>query len=945
MDEKDQKIAYLEKIIGLAPGNVYWKDKQGRYLGSNDNFAKIVKLPSREAIVGKTDYELMSKELADMVYKADQEIMAANKERALEELGYDINGEPAIYLSKKVPLHDDDGQVIGIFGTSIDITERKNYESSLKKAKEELEITDKNKTAIIKNNEFLTQVIDLLPCNIYWKNRQGVYLGCNQNVAKVMGWDSSNEIVGKTVFDFCQADLAIQIDANDENVMQNNQEINIEEQGSLADGKLASFITRKVPLYDDNGNVTGLLGVSFDITERKQMEQALVEAKKQIELSNKAKAEFIQNMTYLQNVIAVLPGNIYWKNRQGIYLGCNDNAAHLVGLASGKEVVGKRLHDFVDKKYADAIEENDEKIMSSNKEETLEENAFDTKGNPAVYLTRKTPLHNEKGEVIGLLGLSLDISERKEYEIVLKDAKDRAEAASRAKSDFLAVVSHELRIPLTGILGMAQLLEGANLYPEQRDQLADLIKSSEHLLTLINDLLDIAKLEAGKMDFHYEPADLRKILQEMTNIISQQARLKGLELLVDYPYEIPSLVISDARAIRQIILNLTGNAIKFTEQGYVIIKVSCIDINTTQATLAIKVEDTGIGIPTDKLSIIFDRFAQADNSRTRRYGGTGLGLAITKEYIEAMGGTLTVQSEIGKGTVFTCTIPFDLQTAFISADPWESYRAQVKILIVDDTLRGEVLRKHIGSSSSQVIDSKNALNVLRAAQQAKKPFDIVIIDQQLSSSEPLELSQLIKQQAKLQQPMLILLASKLSLPAQKKAKEVGYFDFLFKPIQPIEMLINLTAAWEKWQALSSLAARRIVPIAIKNTANLPQILLVEDEPIIQRVHKVMLEKMGCKVEVADTGERALAKFTDKYYEIVFLDIGLPDINGFDVAKEMRYREVERGYTPIIGITGYNSEEDKYRCLQAGMDEVVIKPAKPEELKAVVEKWLLARKRQ
>ncbi len=795
MNDKDQKIAYLEKIIALTPGNIYWKDKRGKYLGCNDNFANILKLPHREAIIGKSDHELMTQELADKVREADIVIMVADQEQILEEIGFDIQGKQAIYLSKKVPLHDEQNKVIGILGTSIDITKRKIAEESLLKNREELEKT------------------------------------------------------------------------------------------------------------------------------------------------NKVKSDFISSMAYIQNIITLLPGNIYWKDKTGHYLGCNETVANILKLNAPADIIGKNDIELLGKEYAEIVKKIDEEVVRNNQERIIEELGFDINGNPATYLSRKTPLHNETGEVIGLLGVSLDISERKNYEEALANAKEKAEAASQAKSDFLAVVSHELRIPLTGILGMAQLIEGENLYPDQHEQLADLIKSGEHLLMLITDLLDIAKLEAGKMELRCAPVNLRKLIEEMSTIISYQAKLKGLELLVEYPSDVPGVVIADARALRQIILNLTGNAIKFTEQGHVFIKLSVIERMDTQVMLALRVEDTGIGIPADKLAIVFDRFAQADNTRIRRHGGAGLGLTITKEYIELMDGRITVESQADKGAAFICEIPFELQSINLDENPWEIYTAEVRLLIVDDTLRGEILRKHIGSSLCEISDSKNTLNTIRAAQQAKQPFNIVIIDQQLNAIDALQLSQEIKSQPKLQQPLLLLMTAKISLTAQKTAKTAGFFDFLFKPVQPLETLITLTAIWERWQESKQIAHKKISPLTEAGIELKLCILLVEDEPIIQRVHQQMLAKMGCQVDIAENGEKALKMFTDCYYQLVLLDIGLPDMDGFTIARQMRNLEVTRGYTPIIGLTGYNSIEDQQNCYEAGMDAVAIKPIKPEELRQIVEKYV------
>lgn len=541
-------------------------------------------------------------------------------------------------------------------------------------------------------------------------------------------------------------------------------------------------------------------------------------------------------------------------------------------------------------------------------------------------------LHNDKGDCVGLAGITEDVTYTKLREQALIDAKEKAEAANRAKSEFLAMVSHELRLPLTAILGMAQLLSLDCLLPVQHEQVKDIVEASERLLGVIDDLLDLSKLEAGKMELQLASLDLRKLLEEIATMLTFQAKSKGLELLVSYDEDAPYLVLGDARAIRQIVLDLVDNALKFTEQGYILIRVRCQEQTAQQAHLVLSIEDTGVGIAADKLQIIFERFNQGDTSYRRRYDGAGLGLTISKAYTELMGGIMMVESQAGKGSIFSCHIPFTLQQLSNSLiSPWELYRSTVKVLIVDDTLRGEVLRKHIASSVTEVITGKDVLSHLMAAERRSQPYDVVIIDQQLKSADAMVLGQKINNQTGLHTPMLLLLIAS-GAPAGKEASKVaGYFATIVKPVQPTELLTALTAAWEIW------AEKNRSPLKqadLKQAKQLVRVLLVEDDKIVQKVHKVMLERLGCEVDVAENSFCALDLFS-RGYDIVLLDIGLPGVSGLEVATEIRKREGTSKHTPIIAITAFGQEEDKKNCLAVGIDEVAIKPLSFESFQHIL----------
>ncbi len=503
----------------------------------------------------------------------------------------------------------------------------------------------------------------------------------------------------------------------------------------------------------------------------------------------------------LNNIINNIPHFVFWKDVNSVFLGCNQKFTDLIGFVSPQDIIGKTDYDMPWKKeQSDAYREDDKQVMESRVGKlNYEERQRQKDGSEIIVLVSKVPMFDKNGKVTGILGIYTDITDRKSAEEELKEAKERAEVANKAKSEFLAVVSHELRIPLTGILGMAQLLSGDNLQPEQHEQITDILKAGDHLLSVVTDILDFAKLEAGKFELQVAPLDLRKLIEDVATMLAHSVKAKGLELMISYAEDAPYRVLGDARALRQILLNLVGNALKFTTQGHIWIKVECAKQTITEATLILQVEDTGIGIPENKQQMIFDRFSQVDASRSRRYSGTGIGLTITKSYIELMCGSIKVQSQPSKGATFSCTLPFLLQDSPRFVSPWEAYKSEVRILIVDDTLHGEVMARHIASALCEVSGSENALNVIRAAQQRKEPFDVIVINQQLEKSDPVTLAKTIQQQPKLLQPVLVLVTSNKTLPQQHAAQANGFFACFARPTHPTELLTSLTATWEKWQ--------------------------------------------------------------------------------------------------------------------------------------------------
>ena len=380
--EKDEYIAQLESIIAMMPGLVYWKGKDGKYLGCNNNELKVLNLKSRDEFIGKTTEELIDEKFASTLLANDEYVLSTNNEFCGEEIGVSFNEEgKGIYLTTKTPLKNAENETIGIVGISFDITERKKIEETLKKTQEEL----------LETSRRLEEILSLIPGHIYWKDTEGCYLGCNEAFARTLNLPSRKNIIGKSDLDFIAPNLAKTVMELDQDIIKNNIEKTVEELAIDKNGNPAIYLSQKAPLKNTADKIIGLIGVSFDITERKKVEDESQKTKQKLEIIAKEKTNFIKSMSYIDNIISLIPGNVYWKDREGKYLGCNENIAKLANLKNRQEIIGKTLHELFDKELADKISEIDNKVMSSAQSLVVEEDAVDADGKHATYFTQKLP--------------------------------------------------------------------------------------------------------------------------------------------------------------------------------------------------------------------------------------------------------------------------------------------------------------------------------------------------------------------------------------------------------------------------------------------------------------------------------------------------------------------------------------------------------------------------
>ncbi len=765
-------------------------------------------------------------------------------------------------------------------------------------------------------------LVENLPVHVLRKDVDGRFTFASQSFCSLLG-KTLEEITGETDFDFYPQELAEKYRQDDLRVLETGELFKAVEENKK-NGESRYVQVMKSAVRDADRKIVGVQVIFWDVTERKQTEFAL------------------EHERYLLHAIMDnLPHNIYFKDAQSRFTRINQALSRCFDLANASDALGKTDTDFFTGEHAQqAMADEQEIIRTGRPILDKEEKETWSDGHTTWASTSKLPLRSPDGEIIGTFGISRNITDRKNAAVQLGAAKEAAEVANRAKSEFLATMSHEIRTPMNGIIGMLDLLLKTEATEQQRMYLEVASQSAEALLRLLNDILDFSKIEAGKFELESVRFALRDTLGDILQTFTGRASAKGLELTYHIPANVPDGLMGDPGRLCQIIVNLTGNASKFTGQGEIMVGVVLESVIDQDVNLHFMVRDTGPGIPQDKQEIIFEAFRQADSSMSRLHGGTGLGLAISSQLVEMMKGRMWIESELGKGSTFHFTAVFPRQQGELTEPPTEPATLHdLRVLVVDDNETNRLILAEMLKNwrmKPHTVDSgQAALAEMNRAIQADEPYQLVLLDGMMPRMDGLALAGQIRQIPELRDSKLIMLSSAGNPEDSVHCKGLGIVHCLMKPIKQSELLDAIIALLRV--ATSDEHAEGLAVDESPSAVTSLRILLVEDGLVNQMVAVNLLKDRGHEVTVANNGQEALDTLDSSSFDVVLMDVQMPVMDGFEATGLIRQREaLSKTHVPIIAMTAHAMKGDRERCLEAGMDAYISKPIRAGQLYEVVE---------
>lgn len=916
-------------ILNALPAHICLLDESGRIIAVNDKwkqFGAENDYCGRDFGVGSNYLDICDKAAGEFSKLAKE---AADGCRAVISRKSDIfemeypcpsDTEERWFTLTVTPLNKDERG--GVVVMHVNITERKKAEIQLKNSE-----------------QFSRSIFENSPDCVKVLNLDGTLHSMNANGLCIMEIDDFDYFAGRVWVDFWEGEEHIAARRAVEDA-RGGKVGHFEGLCKTAKGTAKFWDVSVAPILDATGKPVRLISTSRDITESRQAAQKLE-----------------RESNLMQTLIDNIPDAIYFKDTESRFLRVSRNV-HLKGIDSPEQAVGKTDFDFFDERHARAAYEDEQRIIRTGQPIVdKEEKEIFPDGSTGWVLTTKVPILDQNGKVTGIVGASRDITERKRMEEELKKALDAALESARLKSEFLANMSHEIRTPMNGVIGMTGLLLDTPLSAEQRDYAETIETSADGLLRIIDDILDFSKIEAGQLHFEKIDFDLNEAVEGAVEMLAERAGVKGIEIASLVYNDVPTLLQGDPGRLRQILTNLVGNAIKFTETGEVTVTVQQFNGNGKHIGLRFEVTDTGIGISEEERRKLFRAFVQADGSTTRKYGGTGLGLAISKQLAEMMGGEIGVESAPGEGSTFWFTAHF--QTQPVQTKPEQIINdvslEGARLLIVDDNATNRKIFVHQTASwgmlGAEADSGARALETLREAAARNEPFEIAILDLMMPEMDGFQLAEKIKADPTISATRLILLPSFGKRGHGQIARETGIAAYLQKPVRQSQLYNCLITVMNEQPENSNDAAsprlitqhsmRNVTPpkIKVEKSVSNARVLVAEDNPVNRKVALSQLKSLGYAAEIVSNGREAADAIKKSAYDVVLMDCQMPEMDGFEATAEIRRHETGAKHTKIIAMTAHALEGEREKCLAAGMDDYLSKPVKIETLRQMLEKWI------
>jgi len=936
-----------------CPLGIWVTDGQGRTLFANRAYRKFCGIASEEVEPDAWLFLLHPDDAAGFMESFDRAIQG-HKSFSGEQRVRRADGEWRWLESTAVPRFSPGGEFLGLVGTSQDITGRKQAEQALQSSEEQFRQLAENIRQVFWLKDPGTDgFLYVSPAfeQVWERSCDSIYKDPNSRLAAIHPDDLASS---RTAF-------ARQMQG---------EEVESEYRIRTPDGREKWIRGRTFPIRDRGGKLIRIAGIAEDITERKLHEEELIRARANAEAANlqlaAQHAALDNERNLLRTFIDNIPDWIFVKDTDSNFIVVNREFARCAGVEKPEDLIGKSDRDLFPAEVAERIYEDDRAVIRSgrpmfNREETVEKSANKMS---RILLTTKVPLLDSQGHVTGIAGMARDITKRKAMEDELREGNrelqrsiDRAnqlaldaQAANRSKSEFLANMSHEIRTPMNGVIGMNGLLLSTNMDAEQRHYAEVIDTCARSLLTVIDDILDFSKVEAGKLEIDAINFNLHVLMGDFAGMMAERVGDKPLEFVCAVAPDVKADLRGDPGRLRQVLQNLVSNAMKFTHQGEVVVRVELISETDGDVELRFAVRDTGIGIPRDKQQILFTSFTQVDASTTRQYGGTGLGLAISKKLVGLMGGEIGFESKEGEGSTFWFTIRLAKQSPDRQANVHKVPVKGARVLVVDDNATNrEVLTAQLQSWGAAVVaveSGATALACLRYAATTGSPFQVAVLDMMMPGMDGATLGRAILAEGALKAIPLVMMTSLGQRGDALCFKEIGFAAYLIKPVRPSDLfdcLVNLLAGDRKAEP-RSLITRHSLQAARRSSA---RILLVEDNVTNQEVACGMLERMGWHADLARDGSEAVHALETRAYDLVMMDVQMPVMDGYEATRRIRDPEsmVLNHDIPIIATTAHAMAGDAEKCLNAGMSDYISKPIDPKILESHLEKWLTRKQHQ